>query len=106
MSERDGSSVTVNSVTGKLPMGVTAKSTRKWYYLWLILSLAWLGFVGWRTWQHWPAVPLDMTTLDPETRTVFTEALVYYALNAVLVGLGIPFLVYLAGRLLGLFRPR
>ena len=86
-------------------MTLTEQRTSKWYWMWLVLSLAWLGFVGFRAWQHWPAVPLDMSTLDPETRTVFTEALVYYALNASLVGLGIPFLAYLAGRFLGLFRP-
>ena len=85
-------------------MTLTEKRTSKWYWMWLVVSTAWLGFVGFRAWQHWPAVPLDMSTLDPETRTVFTEALVYYALNASLVGLGIPFLIYLAGRFSGLFR--
>ena len=85
-------------------MTLTEKRTSKWYWMWLVVSMAWLGFVGFRAWQHWPTVPLDMSTLDPETRTVFTEALVYYALNASLVGFGIPFLAFLAGRFSGLFR--
>ena len=72
--------------------------------MWLLLSIAWLGFVGFRAWQHWPAVPLDMSTLDAETQTVYTEALVYYGLNAAVVGLGIPFVIYLAGRFLGRFQ--
>jgi hypothetical protein len=86
-------------------MAVTEQRTSRLYILWLLLSLAWLGFVGWRAWQHWPAVPLDMTTLDPETRTVYTEALVHFGLSAALAGFGIPFVFYLAGRLLGLFKP-
>jgi hypothetical protein len=74
------------------------KPSRGWFYLWLLVSLAWIGFIGWQSYQHWPMVPLDMSTLDPETRQIYTEALIWHGLNTAIVGLGLPFIFYLLGR--------
>lgn len=73
----------------------------RWFYLWLVATLAWMGFIGWRAHERWPRVPLDMSALDPETKRVFTEALVSHVLHAALIGLGIPLAVYVVGKILG-----
>ena len=80
------------------------KKSRKWFYLWLLASLAWAGFIGWQAYIRWPNVPLDMSGLEAETQKLFTEVLVSHVLHAALFGLGIPLAIYIAGRLIGKLR--
>ena len=85
-------------------MAELKKKSKTWFYLWLLTSLAWAGFIAWGAYIRWPAVPLDMSGLDPETQKVFTEALVSHVLHAALFGLGLPIAVYIVGRLIGKMR--
>jgi hypothetical protein len=85
-------------------IGVPVKKSRKWFYMWLLASLAWAGFIAYQAHLRWPQVPLDMSGLDAETQKVYTEALVSQVLHAAVFGLGIPLAIYVFGRLLGKLR--
>lgn len=80
------------------------KKSRKWFYLWLLASLAWAGFIGWQAHVRWPQVPLDMSGLDAETQKVYTKALVSHVLHAAVFGLGIPLAILVVAKLLGKLR--
>ncbi|MCB1549579.1 MAG: hypothetical protein KDJ41_17385 [Hyphomicrobiaceae bacterium] len=42
--------------------------------LFVAAALAWVLFVGYRAWQGWPHVPLDMSPNDPQTRAALAAA--------------------------------
>lgn len=83
---------------------VKTKPSRKWFYFWLLASLAWAGFIGWQRYLRWPNIPLDMSGLDSETQKIYTEALVRHVLSGALIGLGLPLLLYFSGKFIGKFR--
>lgn len=80
------------------------KRRRTWFYLWLLASLGWIGFIAWRAYERWPSIPLDMSGLDAETQKVYTEALVAHVFHASIVGLSLPLVGYIFCRVFGLIR--
>lgn len=70
--------------------------------IWLLAMLvcaAWLGFVVWRAYAGWPALPLDVNARDPEVLNVYSRAVRQYALNAILIGFAPLLLVYAVAKL-------
>ena len=80
------------------------KRRRTWFYLWLLASLVWFGFIGWNAYEHWPNIPLDMSGLDAETQNLYSGALVAHVFHTSIVGLSLPLVGYIFCRVFGLIR--
>lgn len=82
-------------------MTTETSATCKWLYrLWMILTLAWLAFIAWRTLQGWPTIPLDMGGADAETAAAYHSAQIDHALNAAALALGAPLVIWLVLKLI------
>lgn len=64
---------------------------------WFVVSTIWIGAVALSGVGAWPAVPLDMSTADPQVRAVYDKAVASYAAQWALTALGPPLVLLVAG---------
>jgi len=67
---------------------------------WLLLSLLWISVVGFWCVQSWPRLPLDVSSIDPETLKVFEGVKLQHMVTHFLAAILPPALAYGAGRIL------
>lgn len=65
---------------------------------WLLFTIVCAGLSGYLAWQTWPNLPLDSGN-DAETMAVRDAAVIAHCLKYALVGIGIPLLLLLIGRI-------
>lgn len=65
---------------------------------WLLFTIVCAGVSGYLAWQTWPILPLD-TGYDAETMAVRNAALIAHCMKYALIGIGIPLLLLLVGRI-------
>lgn len=71
--------------------------------LWAVISLAWMGAVGYACVNAWPHMSLDLSTIDPQTQAAFDQAQMMHVLYYAAIAIVPPLVVFLLGWLL---RPR
>lgn len=60
----------------------------------LLLTLAWLIYIGLQAWHRWPVVPLDMGTSDAASWDIYRDAVRAHALRALLLAVAIPAIIW------------
>lgn len=64
---------------------------------WLLFTLLCAGAAGYLAWSTWPVLPLD-SGIDPATVQVHQAAVMAHLLKYALIGLGLPLLLLIIGR--------
>ncbi len=67
---------------------------------WLVFSLVWIGAMAYWCFQSWPRLPLDVSSIDPETLAILKGAQWRHLTSHVVAAIVPPALAYVAGRLL------
>jgi hypothetical protein len=65
---------------------------------WAIFALLSAGAAAYLAWQSWPTLPLD-SGMDPATLAAYQAAVIAHWIKFGAIGLGIPLLVLIIGRL-------
>lgn len=65
---------------------------------WVIFALLCVGVAAFLGWQNWPRLPLD-SGVDPATLAAYQAAVIAHWIKFGALGLGIPLLVLIIGRL-------
>ena len=66
-------------------------------WVWLGLSVAWIGGVAYVCSRAWPSIPLDLSPNDPETRAVFGRAVNSHVVRCALLALVPPLVLAAVG---------
>jgi hypothetical protein len=64
---------------------------------WLLFTLVCAGLAGYLAWAGWPTLPLD-SGVDPATVQVHQAAVMAHLIKHALLGIGLPLLVLIIGR--------
>jgi len=75
------------------------------FWLATVAILAWIGFVGYRAWQGWPHVPMDISAADAATQAAFNEAISAHVVRHLAMALLPPAVLLLLLRLI-IAKPR
>ena len=65
---------------------------------WVLFLIVCAGAAAFLAWRSWPNLPLD-SGLDPATLAAYQAAVIAHWIKFGAIGLGIPLLVLIAGRL-------
>ena len=67
---------------------------------WLILSTIWVGAIAYWCFQSWPRLPLDVSSIDPETLAIFENQKWKHVGAHAIAAIVPPIIAYGAGRVL------
>ena len=70
------------------------------FKVWLLFSLIWVGAMAYWCFQYWPRLPLDVSSIDPETLKILEGAQWRHLIEHALIAFVPPALAYGAGRML------
>lgn len=56
----------------------------------VLLTLAWIAFIGLQAWQRWPVIPLDMNMSDAASSEFYRQAVQAHVVRAFLLALAPP----------------
>lgn len=70
------------------------------FKVWLLFSLVWVAAMAYWCFQSWPRLPLDVSSIDPETLKILEAAKWRHLAEHAVAALLPPALAYGAGRLL------
>ncbi len=70
------------------------------FNVWLLFSLVWVGAMAYWCFQSWPTLPLDVSSIDPETLKILEGAKWRHLTEHGVAAVVPPALAYVAGRLL------
>lgn len=65
---------------------------------WVLFTIVCAGAAAALAWQNWPNLPLD-SGVDPATLAAYQAAVIAHWIKYAAIGLGIPLLVLIIGRL-------
>jgi hypothetical protein len=66
--------------------------------LFLLASLVWATFVGWRAYSGWPSMPIDIDGGDPDVMHAYRASVLRHMLIALFLGVVPPSAIYAIAR--------
>lgn len=67
---------------------------------WALFSLVWVAAMAYWCWMSWPRLPLDVSSIDPETLKILEDAKWRHLASHAVAALVPPVVAYVLGRLL------